>query len=85
MLAQAALVASHRGFAPLLLLDEVAAHLDPERRAALFAALDALPAQCFLTGTEEAPFAPLRGHAQLFAASPGSLAENADFPVSRAS
>ncbi|WP_307139132.1 DNA replication/repair protein RecF [Pseudoroseomonas cervicalis] len=84
VLAQAALVAAHRGFAPLLLLDEVAAHLDPDRRAALFAALDALPAQCFLTGTEEAPFAPLQGRAQLFAAMPGTLLESADFPVSRA-
>ncbi|WP_235035452.1 DNA replication/repair protein RecF [Roseomonas sp. 18066] len=81
ILAQAALVAGHRGFAPLLLLDEVAAHLDPGRRAALFGALAALPAQCFLTGTEPAPFEPLRGQAQLFAAIPGGLAEVADFPV----
>jgi DNA replication and repair protein RecF len=40
----------------LLLLDEVAAHLDAERRAALLAALAALPVQSFLTGTERETF-----------------------------
>ena len=83
VLAQAALVAAHRGFAPLLLLDEVAAHLDPGRREALFEALAALPAQCFLTGTELAPFAPLAGRAEAFVARPGGL-ENADLPVPNA-
>ncbi|MXP65102.1 DNA replication/repair protein RecF, partial [Roseomonas sp. M0104] len=82
VLAQAALVAEHRGFAPLLLLDEVAAHLDPQRRAALFEALHALPAQSFLTGTEFAPFAALQGRAQFLEAVPGSLRPAADFPVS---
>lgn len=83
VLAQAALVAAHRGFAPLLLLDEVAAHLDPGRREALFAALAALPAQCFLTGTEFAPFAPLHGVAEAFLARPGGLIP-ADLPVPQA-
>ncbi len=55
-LAHAERVAAARGEAPLLLLDEVAAHLDPERRAALFARLAALDAQCWLTGTEPALF-----------------------------
>ena len=41
----AALIAAARGFAPMLLLDEVAAHLDPERRAALFVSAGRLPAQ----------------------------------------
>ncbi|WP_245906637.1 DNA replication/repair protein RecF [Teichococcus aestuarii] len=81
VLAQAALVAGQRGFAPLLLLDEVAAHLDPGRRAALFAALAILPAQCFLTGTEAAPFAPLAGTAQFLEGEPGGLRLPADFPV----
>jgi DNA replication and repair protein RecF len=84
VLAQAALVAERRGFAPLLLLDEVAAHLDPERREALFAALVALPAQCFLTGTEMAPFEPLRGMAEAFLARPGGLSPMSDFPSSQA-
>jgi DNA replication and repair protein RecF len=51
---------------PILLLDEVAAHLDPERRAALFAELLALGAQAWLTGTEAQVFAPLGPRAQFF-------------------
>lgn len=74
VLAHAALIAEARGFAPLLLLDEVAAHLDTARREALFAALAALPAQVFLTGTETEVFRPLQGHAQVFVAQPGKLA-----------
>lgn len=73
VLAHAALIAEARGFAPLLLLDEVAAHLDQRRREALFAALAALPAQSFLTGTDIEVFRPLRGVADLFAACPGLL------------
>jgi DNA replication and repair protein RecF len=65
VLAHAALLEGARGFAPLLLLDEPAVHLDPARRAALFAALLGLPAQVFLTGTDEAAFAGLRGQAEL--------------------
>ncbi len=79
VLAHAALIAEARGFAPLLLLDEVAAHLDARRREALFAALAALPAQAFLTGTDPAVFAPLRGVAEGFRARPGSLASDAEF------
>jgi DNA replication and repair protein RecF len=89
VLAHAALIAGARGFAPLLLLDEVAAHLDETRREALFAALAALPAQAFLTGTDAAIFAPLRGIAETFQASPGApsgavtgaLVPDGDFPV----
>jgi DNA replication and repair protein RecF len=49
---------------PILLLDEVAAHLDPSRRAALFDEITALGLQVFLTGTEEALFEGLKGRAQ---------------------
>ena len=42
-----------------MLLDEIAAHLDETRRAALFAVLDDLGCQAFMTGTDEAVFAPL--------------------------
>ncbi|HZH47476.1 MAG TPA: DNA replication/repair protein RecF [Roseococcus sp.] len=56
VLAHAGLVGGRRGLVPLLLLDEVAAHLDAERRAALLAALAALPVQSFLTGTERETF-----------------------------
>ncbi len=81
VLAHAALIAEARGFAPLLLLDEVAAHLDAPRREALFVALASLPAQAFLTGTDSALFAPLRGIAEGFRASPGNLVPDADFPM----
>jgi DNA replication and repair protein RecF len=67
VLAHSALIAAARGFAPLLLLDEIAAHLDATRREALFAALAALPAQSFLTGTEPGVFASLDGVAERFA------------------
>lgn len=82
VLAHAALIGAARGVAPLLLLDEVAAHLDAARREALFAALAALPAQAFLTGTDSAIFAPLRGVAEGFRAAPGMLVPDADLPVS---
>ena len=48
---------------PILLLDEVAAHLDPLRRAALFDEIEALSLQAFLTGTDEALFETLQGRA----------------------
>jgi DNA replication and repair protein RecF len=73
VLAHAALIAEARGFAPLLLLDEVAAHLDPARREALFAALAALPAQVFMTGTDLEVFTPLTGLGRLFSAGDGKL------------
>jgi DNA replication and repair protein RecF len=48
-------------------------HLDARRRLALFATLAALPAQCFLTGTDADVFRPLRGHARGFRAGGGAL------------
>jgi DNA replication and repair protein RecF len=73
LLAHAALVGASRGAAPVLLLDEVVVHLDEGRRAALFAALAALPSQVILTGTDLEPFAPLRGVAAGFLAGDGRL------------
>ncbi|MEX2008950.1 MAG: DNA replication/repair protein RecF, partial [Dongiaceae bacterium] len=64
VLAQARLQAAVRGAPPVLLLDEVAAHLDAVRRAALFDEILALGAQAWLTGTDEALFAPLGDDAQ---------------------
>ena len=55
LLAHAELVAARRGLPPILLLDEVAAHLDPARRAALFARLDGR-GQVWMTGTEQGLF-----------------------------
>jgi DNA replication and repair protein RecF len=49
---------------PILLLDEVAAHLDPNRRAALFDEITALGLQAFLTGADESLFEELQGRAQ---------------------
>ena len=62
VLAHADLVAERTGRAPVLLLDEVAAHLDPVRRAALFARLQGR-GQTWMTGTEAALFAALDGEA----------------------
>jgi len=73
VLAHSALIAASRGFAPLLLLDEIAAHLDAARRDALFEALAALPAQSFLTGTEPGVFASLGAAAERFAIGPGGI------------
>jgi len=56
VLAHAELTATRTGRAPVLLLDEVAAHLDPSRRAALFDRLAATGSQVWMTGTEPAPF-----------------------------
>lgn len=54
------------GAAPIYLLDEVAAHLDANRRAALYDEIDALKAQAFMTGTGPELFAELGGRAQKF-------------------
>jgi DNA replication and repair protein RecF len=61
------------GRAPVLLLDEIAAHLDALRRAALFDEIVALGAQAWMTGTDSALFAPLRERAQQFSVSAGRL------------
>jgi DNA replication and repair protein RecF len=63
VLAHADLVADRAGRRPILLLDEVAAHLDPQRRGALIERLEASGGQVWVTGTEQALFG---------AASPGS-------------
>lgn len=54
------------GIAPLLLLDEIAAHLDAARREALFEEILALEAQAWLSGTDKTLFAPLLEDAQCF-------------------
>jgi DNA replication and repair protein RecF len=65
VLAQAARLARAEGQpAPILLLDEVAAHLDRRRRAALFDEIEALRLQAFLTGTDEHLFEDFAGRAQ---------------------
>jgi len=63
VLAHADLIAEARGQRPILLLDEVAAHLDPTRRAALFGRLQAAGGQTWMTGTEPGLFADAPGTA----------------------
>jgi DNA replication and repair protein RecF len=69
ILAHADCVARLRGNRPLLLLDEVAAHLDPGRRAALYRRLAAAGGQCWLTGTEAGLFDGMEGVVTRFALS----------------
>ena len=65
VLAQAARLArAETSPSPILLLDEVAAHLDARRRGALFDEIEALGLQAFLTGTDEVLFEALKGRAQ---------------------
>jgi DNA replication and repair protein RecF len=71
-----ALTDGRGGIAPLLLLDEIAAHLDMPRREALFAAIERLGAQAWMTGTDEQVFAPLREKAQFLTVSNGQIARN---------
>ncbi|MEE8438541.1 MAG: DNA replication/repair protein RecF [Micropepsaceae bacterium] len=59
--------------APILLLDEVVAHLDSERRAALFEEILSLSAQAWLTGTDSSLFTPLAGHAALVSIEAGQF------------
>lgn len=66
ILAHADLVAQQRGAAPIMLLDEVAAHLDPLRRAALYERLAATGGQIWMTGTESALFEGLGPTASVF-------------------
>lgn len=65
ILAHAALVSAQRDAPPILLLDEVAAHLDPSRRAALFGLLADTGAQVWMTGTEPELFNGIGTSAQL--------------------
>mgnify|MGYP001550111952 CR=1 FL=1 len=73
ILAHARLVKAQTGIVPFLLLDEIAAHLDPDRRAALFAALDALDTQCLMTGTDPMLFDALAERAQRVTVRDGRL------------
>ncbi|RTL90745.1 MAG: DNA replication/repair protein RecF [Hyphomicrobiales bacterium] len=73
-LAHARLVGEMTGKAPLLLLDEVAAHFDPKRREALFGELEALGGQVWMSGADPLLFASLNGRAELLQVTPGKLA-----------
>ena len=73
VLAHATQVGERRGRAPVLLLDEVAAHLDAARREALFGRLVEMGAQVWMTGTDRSLFAGLSSLATFVAVSDGQL------------
>jgi len=73
VLAHARLVQAMSGLSPIILLDEVAAHLDPRRRAGLFEALEALPGQVWMTGADPALFAELEGRADVIRVADGRI------------
>lgn len=72
-LAHAKLVAAMTGQAPLVLLDEVAAHFDVKRREALFQELETLGGQIWMTGADPLLFASLQGRAQIMRVTPGKV------------
>ena len=76
VLSHARLVARMTGGAPVLLLDEIAAHLDAGRREALFGIIDDLGSQAFMTGTDRALFAALEGRAEFLSVSHGSVSKD---------
>jgi DNA replication and repair protein RecF len=84
VLAHADLVAEQVGRRPILLLDEVAAHLDPIRRAALFDRLDGAGGQVWMTGTEPGLFADLGTKARWFHVDDGRVSANSPAPWDRA-
>jgi len=73
VLAHASLVTEMTGIAPVVLLDEVVAHLDPNRRVALFDALARLGAQVWMTGADPVAFAELRDRSQIFTVESGTV------------
>jgi len=77
VLSHARLTGEMSGIAPILLLDEIAAHLDAGRRAALFAILEELNCQAFMTGTDAALFSSLAGRAQFLTVDHGTVGASA--------
>ncbi len=71
VIAHARLVTDLAGMKPVMLMDEIAAHLDASRRAALFDILEEMGVQAFLTGTDASLFAALEDRAQFLSVSAG--------------
>ena len=78
VLSHARLTGEMSGMTPILLLDEIAAHLDGGRRAALFSILEELNCQAFMTGTEAALFSSLKGRAQFLTVDNGTVGPTED-------
>lgn len=74
ILAHATLVAEMTGITPLLLLDEIVAHLDPDRRRSLFGELGKLGAQVWMTGADPAAFIDIGPMGELFDVVQGRIA-----------
>ena len=66
VLAHGRMMAAERGAPPVLLLDEIAAHLDESRRVALFERLEKLGGQAWMTGTDPVLFESIHQKAQFF-------------------
>src|SRR5437773_8978368 len=77
VLAHATLVAEMTGIVPLLLLDEVVAHLDPVRRKALFEELAKLGAQVWMTGADPAAFVDIGATGEIFNVESGQVSRRA--------
>jgi DNA replication and repair protein RecF len=73
VLAHAGLTKTMTGTAPVLLLDEVVAHLDPQRRAALYDELAGLGCQVWMTGADTALFEGIADRAESFDIRPGVI------------
>jgi DNA replication and repair protein RecF len=73
VLAHGRLIAEMTGFAPILLLDEIVAHLDPARRAALHVELAQLGGQVWMTGADPALFAEVENAAMIIEVASGRL------------
>ena len=80
VLAHAGLIKQMTGFAPLLLLDEVVAHLDPVRRAALYDALSSLGAQVWMTGADPVSFGDIVSRANVFEVRGGTVQRISSVP-----
>ena len=78
VLSHARLTGEMSGMTPILLLDEIAAHLDSGRRAALFSILEELNCQAFMTGTDAALFSSLKGRAQFLTVDHGRVGPTED-------
>jgi len=76
VLSQARVQLNQRGLAPLMLLDEVVAHLDSTRRVALFDELSELDAQSWLTGTDQSLFDGFQTRAQFFQVADAAIMPN---------
>lgn len=75
VLGHALMMQAEKGYVPIILLDEIAAHFDDERREQLFNVLRSLNGQIWLTGTDKAIFSSLKSDAKIFDTDNGVITE----------